>query len=42
MTVEEAKKVIRQQLEVKRFEELYRTWLKGLREKYHIEIKSES
>jgi len=42
MTVEEAKKVIRQQLEAKRFEELYRAWLKGLREKYHIEIKSES
>jgi peptidyl-prolyl cis-trans isomerase SurA len=42
MTVEEAKKVIRQQFEAKRFEELYRAWLKGLREKYHIEIKSES
>ncbi len=42
MTVEEAKKLIRQQLETKRFEELYRAWLKGLREKYHIEIKSES
>lgn len=42
MTVEEAQRYIRQVLESQRFEESYRRWLKSLREKYHIEIKSES
>lgn len=42
MTPEEAQRYARQILESQRFEELYRSWLKGLREKYHIEIKSDS
>lgn len=42
MTAEEAQRYVRQILESQRFEESYRRWLKSLREKYHIEIKSES
>lgn len=42
MTTEEAQRYIRQILEMQKFEQLYRSWLKGLREKYHIEIMSES
>lgn len=42
MTIEEAQRYIRQILETQKFEQLYRSWLKGLREKYHIEIMSES
>lgn len=39
MTREEATRYARQLLEAKKFEILYRSWLKGLREKYHIELK---
>lgn len=42
MTPEEARIYTRQLLEMQKFDFLYRTWLKGLRERYHIEIKSES
>lgn len=42
MTLEEAQQYTRRILESKKFEDLYRRWLKGLREKYYIEIKSGS
>ncbi|MCX7793468.1 MAG: SurA N-terminal domain-containing protein [Thermodesulfovibrionales bacterium] len=42
MTQEEAQRYVRQILESEKFDKLYRRWLKGLREKYYIEIKSES